>query len=773
LISNYSGTGTAQTLSPAITVSPNTNYTISGWVYVFKGSNPGRACIDLNGISGSPQLCTTTTMSQLSAWKYLSGTWNSGSNTSVTVRLLTDSNPYTTWFDDIRLSIEDGPTSTPVTPTTPSPTITNFSTARVESGVNSGFETVGSSAADAANWTEGTNHTRASDKFHTGGWSLHSTYRGTGIDTRTTAPIAVSPNTTYTYSGYIWRTNSTGAACMDMADIVGESQLCTSASGSWQFLSGTWNSGSNTSVSLRLITDGSPTGDIWFDDISLAGQVGPTTPTMTPSRTNTPTSTPVGLTNTPTRTPTKTPTPTITNTPSSGGNLVLNPGFETVGSSAADAANWSEGTNHTRASDKFHTGGWSLHSAFRGAGTSTNTADSIAVTPNTTYTYSGYIWRTNSTGSACMDMSDIVGERQLCTSASGSWQFLSGAWSSGSNTSVMLRLITDGSPTGDIWFDDISLAGPSGSTATPTNTAVGPTNTPSAGGNLVLNPGFETAGTSASDAANWTEGTNHTRASDKFHTGGWSLHSTYRGTGTDTRTTAPIAVSPNTTYTYSGYIWRTNATGAACMDMADMVGESQLCASTTGSWQFLSGTWDSGTNTSVSLRLITDGSPTGDIWFDDISLIASSSSANIPQQVHLSWTDTDGIVDTSTTMNVTWSTAETGDSIVKYGPSLSYGSQTTGTTTYSASLGIYMHSVKLTGLAPNQLYHYSVGSTASSYSGDFTFRTAPVKGTVGSYTIGLWSDTQNNAGNTTFGVTSGIVQKMIPYNPLFTLQWET
>jgi hypothetical protein len=151
--------------------------------------------------------------------------------------------------------------------------------------LNPGFETQGTSASDAANWTEGTNHTRASDKFHTGGWSLHSTFRGAGTDTHTAAPIAVSPNTTYTYSGYIWRTNSTGAACMDMADITGERQLCTSASGSWQFLSGTWSSGSNTNVTLRLITDGSPTGDIWFDDLSLAGQGDPV---VTPTNTNTP-----------------------------------------------------------------------------------------------------------------------------------------------------------------------------------------------------------------------------------------------------------------------------------------------------------------------------------------------------------------------------------------------------------------------------------------------------------------------------------------------------
>ncbi len=155
---------------------------------------------------------------------------------------------------------------------------------------------------------------------------------------------------------------------------------------------------------------------------------------------------------------------------------------------------------------------------------------------------------------------------------------------------------------------------------TPTSTSL-PTDTPAAVTNLVLNPGFETAGTGAADAANWTEGSSHARASDKFHTGGWALHSTFRGTGTDTRTTVPIAVSPNTTYTYSGYIWRTNSTGGACLDMNDIAGEKQLCTSTAGSWQFVSGTWNSGANTSVTLRLITDGSPTGDVWFDDISLV--------------------------------------------------------------------------------------------------------------------------------------------------------
>jgi hypothetical protein len=254
---------------------------------------------------------------------------------------------------------------------------------------------------------------------------------------------------------------------MDMNDIAGEVTLCTGTTGSWQFVSGTWNSGSNTSITLRLITDATPNNSIWFDDIALSS----TTPTATntSTRTNTPTNTPV--------TPTFLP-PTVV----PPANVVLNPSFETAGlGGAADAANWTEGTNHTRANDRFHTGAWSLKSTFTGAGTSTN--QTVSVSTNTAYTYSGWIWRQSTTGGSCMDMSDIAGEVTLCTSTTGSWQFVSGTWNSGSNTSITLRLITDATPNNSIWFDDISLSGtiPT-ATNTPTNTpTVGPSPTP--GGN--------------------------------------------------------------------------------------------------------------------------------------------------------------------------------------------------------------------------------------------------------------------------------------------------
>src|SRR5437016_3180717 len=151
-----------------------------------------------------------------------------------------------------------------------------------------------------------------------------------------------------------------------------------------------------------------------------------------------------------------------------------------------------------------------------------------------------------------------------------------------------------------------------------------------ADGNVIQNPGFETQGTGGTDdAANWIEGTNHARANDKFNTGAWSLKSTFTGAGGVSTNQTGVPVTPNTAYIYSVYIWKaaTNASSGSCVDMNDIAGETQLCATTTGSWQFLSGTWNSGTNTSITVRLITDGTPNAGSWFDDIALVSQTTAS--------------------------------------------------------------------------------------------------------------------------------------------------
>jgi subtilisin len=67
---------------------------------------------------------------------------------------------------------------------------------------------------------------------------------------------------------------------------------------------------------------------------------------------------------------------------------------------------------------------------------------------------------------------------------------------------------------------------------------------------------------------------------------------------------------------------------------------------------------------------------------------------------------TSDITDTSAT--ITWNTDETSDSKVNYGISTALG------TFESDSAMVSSHSVTLTGLAPETLYHYEVGSTDSS-----------------------------------------------------------
>jgi pectate lyase len=80
---------------------------------------------------------------------------------------------------------------------------------------------------------------------------------------------------------------------------------------------------------------------------------------------------------------------------------------------------------------------------------------------------------------------------------------------------------------------------------------------------------------------------------------------------------------------------------------------------------------------------------------------------------------------------VMWATNEASNSSVDYGPTSGYGS-----TTPVQSDPVTSHTVLLTGLAPQQVYHYRVRSTDAggntSLSGDRTFSTSP-SGTLASF----------------------------------------
>ncbi len=78
---------------------------------------------------------------------------------------------------------------------------------------------------------------------------------------------------------------------------------------------------------------------------------------------------------------------------------------------------------------------------------------------------------------------------------------------------------------------------------------------------------------------------------------------------------------------------------------------------------------------------------------------------------------------TSTGATITWSTNAPADSLVDYGATTGYGSQSTIPTLVTS------HSVTLTGLSPSILYHYRATSTnayGSNQSGDFSFTTSAI-----------------------------------------------
>src|SRR3970282_1754763 len=87
-------------------------------------------------------------------------------------------------------------------------------------------------------------------------------------------------------------------------------------------------------------------------------------------------------------------------------------------------------------------------------------------------------------------------------------------------------------------------------------------------------------------------------------------------------------------------------------------------------------------------------------------------------QVHLSWQN-----DPKSSMTIMWSSSTShSPPTVEYGETTMYGNMTAGVDTQH---GEYIHTVELTGLIPDTLYHYRVSDDGGLWSQDYTFRTAP------------------------------------------------
>lgn len=136
---------------------------------------------------------------------------------------------------------------------------------------NSGFE------SGLNNWNAWNGNAVDNSKAHKGSKALHSQGRGNCcLVANYNQTISVSKNTYYKYSGWIYRSDNSAWAYIDMNDKAGELQLRSEKYGEWDYVSGLWNSGSNTTVNIRCVveknwsTGTDVTGDIWFDDLEFS-----------------------------------------------------------------------------------------------------------------------------------------------------------------------------------------------------------------------------------------------------------------------------------------------------------------------------------------------------------------------------------------------------------------------------------------------------------------------------------------------------------------------
>jgi acid phosphatase type 7 len=131
-----------------------------------------------------------------------------------------------------------------------------------------------------------------------------------------------------------------------------------------------------------------------------------------------------------------------------------------------------------------------------------------------------------------------------------------------------------------------------------------------------------------------------------------------------------------------------------------------------------------------------------------------------PSGIHLSRNGQKD-VKTATSMGVTWCNDQKGEGLVQYGTDSSRLTQCQkATTTYSEGLSTYICKATLEHLKPATAYYYRVGSERTGWSPLYRFVTAPPTGSTRKVVVGIWSDTQNNAGNSNFEQTDTIVGQL-------------
>jgi predicted phosphodiesterase len=110
---------------------------------------------------------------------------------------------------------------------------------------------------------------------------------------------------------------------------------------------------------------------------------------------------------------------------------------------------------------------------------------------------------------------------------------------------------------------------------------------------------------------------------------------------------------------------------------------------------------------------------------------------------------------TSTSVDIMWKTNTGGTSVVRYGPTTSYGAEVTGppgrtsiglNTTPTPSSVTYIHQVRISGLQPDTRYRYQIvteGAALSPANDDYFFDTAPITGSTAPFSFAAVGDMGN------------------------------
>ncbi|MEO6915681.1 MAG: metallophosphoesterase family protein [Chitinophagaceae bacterium] len=139
-----------------------------------------------------------------------------------------------------------------------------------------------------------------------------------------------------------------------------------------------------------------------------------------------------------------------------------------------------------------------------------------------------------------------------------------------------------------------------------------------------------------------------------------------------------------------------------------------------------------------------------------------------PQQIHLSW-NSESKDATATSMAVTWADTKGGEETIKYGAGTRLAKSVQASRKYSDSGKINLYKVTLKGLKPNTSYSYTCGSDKNGWSEHFSFKTAPMPGSMQKFVVGVWGDTQDNEFNEQFQKTALIVDQLSKYPVQFTV----